>query len=316
MRLLSRRTVEEAAARIAGSVRRTPIITVDFPGGYAASLKLELLQLSGSFKARGATNTLIEAREHGTLPASGVVAASGGNAGLGVAYAAKRLGVHAEIFVPAAASPVKVDRLRSLGTTVTVIGEYFADALAASEKRVAETGALTVHAYDQDSVAAGQGTLAVELIDQAPGLDTVLVAVGGGGLLSGIVAGIDRRARVVAVEPQRIPTLHAALAAGRPVDVEVGGVAADSLGARRASQLAHDMAVAHGVRSILVGESDIVDARQWLWDSCRLAAETGGATATAALLSGAYRPEPGERIAVVVCGGNTDPSDLAPLPTS
>lgn len=310
MRLLSRATVDEAAARITGFVRRTPVIMVDFPGVQDVTLKLELLQLGGSFKARGATNTLLAARDHGALPASGVIAASGGNAGLGVVHAARLVGVPAEIFVPEAASPVKVDRLRSLGAQVTVTGAYFADALAASEKRAAETGALTVHAYDQESVAAGQGTLAVELLAQAPEIDTVLVAVGGGGLLAGVLAGLDGAAAVVAVEPARIPTLHAALAHGRPVDVEVGGVAADSLGARRASQLACDMAVTHSARSVLVSESAIVDARRWLWDSCRIAAETGGATAAAALLSGAYQPAPGERIAVIVCGGNTDPSDL------
>lgn len=315
MRLLPRSAVDTAATRLAGVVRRTPVLTVNLPGGLdEVVLKLELLQLSGSFKARGAANTLLAARDDGTLPAAGVIAASGGNAGLGVVHAARMLDVPAEIFVPRAASPVKVDRLRALGATVTVTGAYFADALAASEKRAAETGALTVHAYDQDSVAAGQGTLAVELVEQVPQLDTVLVAVGGGGLIAGVLAGLDRRARVVAVEPERIPTLHAALEAGRPVDVEVGGVAADSLGARRASRLAHDMAVEHRVHSVLVSEEAILDARRWLWASCRLAAETGGATATAALLSGAYRPAPGERVVAIVCGGNTDPADLSRPP--
>lgn len=319
MELLSFRDVDEAQGRLrrlhhVGALRRTPVLGIGaLAGAGDVTLKLELLQVTGSFKPRGAFNTLLAAQEHGTLPASGVIAASGGNAGLGVAHAARHLGVTAEIFVPTACPPVKIARLRALDAQVTVTGDYYADALAAMEKRAAETGALTVHAYDQATVAAGQGTLAAELIEDEVPMDTVLVAVGGGGLLSGVVAGLSEfgETRVVAVEPERCPTLHSALAAGHPVDVEVGGIAADSLGARRASRLAHDMAVEHDVRSILVTDEAIADAQRWLWDTCRVVAEPGGATATAALLSGAYRPEPGESVVVIVCGANTDPANLS-----
>jgi threonine dehydratase len=244
------------------------------------------------------------------VPAAGVIAASGGNAGLAVAYAARELGHRAEVFVPVSSPAVKVARLRALGAAVTVAGAHYAEALEASRERAAQTGALVVHAYDQPEVVAGQGTLALELAAQAPDLDTVLVAVGGGGLVGGVLAAYDGSVRVVAVEPERCPTLHAALAAGRPVDVEVGGVAADSLGARRLGDVCFGIVQRLGVTSVLVSDPAIVAARRALWEQARVAAEDGGAAALAALTSGRYRPGPGERVGVIVCGANTDPSTL------
>ena len=310
--MIGRADVERAAARIAGHVRRTPVLEIaDAALGAPLVLKLELLQATGSFKVRGAFNRLLDAPRH---PA-GVVAASGGNHGLGVAHAARTLGLRAEIFVPTSSPPVKVERLRALGADVTVTGAFYADALAASATRAASTGALVVHAYDQPEVAAGQGTLALELEQQAPALDTVLVAVGGGGLVAGIAAALEGRCRVVAVEPEHCPTLHDALAAQRPVEVTVGGVAADSLGARRIGDVCFAVARRTGMRSLLVGDDAIARARRLLWEELRVTAEHGGATALAALLCGAYTPVAGERVAVVVSGGNTDPATLAPRPT-
>ena len=314
----TREDIEAAADRIRGRVRRTPVATVEgalLGGRGPVVLKLEQVQHSGSFKARGAFNSLLSARELGTLPAAGVIAASGGNAGLAVAHAARELGIPAGIFVPEAASPVKVARLRALGAQVSVVPGYYADALAASTEAIRTTGALAVHAYDQPEVVAGQGTLGLELLEQAE-VDTVLVAVGGGGLASGVALATAGRARVVAVEPERIPTLHAALAAGQPVDVEVSGVAADALGARRVGGIALAVARETGMGSVLVPESAILAARRLLWEELRLLVEPAGATAAAALLCGAWAAEPGERVAVVLCGANTDPSDLSPLPRS
>jgi threonine dehydratase len=307
--------VEAAAGRISGRIRRTPILEVDadvFGRSGSLVLKLEMVQHSGSFKVRGAFNRILTALEGGSLPACGVIAASGGNAGIAVAHAARELGVLAEIFVPEAASPVKVSRLQELGAVVTVTGALYADAFDACLKRAADTGALLVHAYDQPEVVAGQGTLGLELLDQTDyRIDTVLVAVGGGGLIGGIATAVGSFARVVAVEPELIPTLHAALAAGEPVDVSVGGVAADSLGAKRVGEIAFETVREHRVHSVLVSENAIIDARQRLWDECRLALEYGGAAALAALIDGVYVPGPAERVAVVLCGGNTDPATLA-----
>jgi len=301
--VITRTDIEVAADRTGDRVRVTPVLAL----GPDLVLKLELAQHTGSFKPRGAFNRILAA---GTGD-GGVIAASGGNHGLAVAYAARALGRPAEVFLPETSSPVKVARLRGYGATVRLVGRHYAEALAASEARAAETGALVVHAYDQPEVQAGQGTLARELDRQVSDVDTVLVAVGGGGLIAGVATWYAGRARIVAVEPERIPTLASALTAGRPVDVEVSGVALDSLGARRIS--ADSLAVCQhaGVRSVLVSDDDIVAARRALWNEARIAAEHGGAAALAALWSGAYRPEPGERVAVVVCGGNTDPSDLA-----
>lgn len=320
--MISPDDVRAASERLAGQVRTTPVVEVE--AGWLGTatpvvLKLELLQHTGSFKARGALHRLLVARDAdpGALD-GGVVAASGGNHGMAVAWAAGRLGVPAEVFVPETSSPVKVARIRDLGATVVVGGREYAEAYAACTERAVVTGALGVHAYDQPEVAAGAGTVGLELARQvgvgAPGrgVDTVLVAVGGGGLLAGVATALGAGVRTVAVEPVRIPTLHAALAAGEPVDVEVAGIAADSLGARRIGSVGLAVARSLGVRSVLVPDEAIVEARRRLWQDLRVVAEAGGAAALAALTSGAYRPRAGERVGVVVCGGNTDPADLAP----
>jgi threonine dehydratase len=296
--------VAGAAERVAGRVRRTPVLRVDDLAPVPLTLKLELFQHAGSFKVRGAFNRVLSAG------ARDVIAASGGNHGLAVAHVARSLGVRAEIFVPEVASPVKVAGIRALGAEVVVGGAFYADAYAVMLDRAAATGALVVHAYDMTEVAAGQGTVGLELREQAPDASTVLVAVGGGGLLAGVAAAYDAAARIVAVEPRTIPTLHAALAAGQPVDVEVSGVAADSLGARRIGEVGWAVATRLGVTSVLVDDADIVAARRLLWQRCRIAAEAGGAAALAAVCGGAYRPAPDEVVTVILCGGNTDPSDL------
>ncbi|TDC87444.1 threonine/serine dehydratase [Actinomadura sp. 7K507] len=303
-----------AAARVAGHIRRTPLLAVD-PAPLAPAarlwLKLEQTQHTGSFKARGAFNHILAAREAGRLPDTGIVAASGGNAGLAFAYAAARSGVPAEVFVPETAPAVKVARLRTLGATVTQVGTRYAEAQDAATKRAADTGALFCHPYDLPEVCAGQGTLGLEILEQTGGeIDTVLLAVGGGGLMAGVAAALDGRARVVGIEPERIPTLERALHAGRPVDVGVSGVAADSLGATRLGGIAFDVASRTGVHPVLVTEEAITDARRFVWDEYRLVVENGTATAIAALRTGAYRPSPDERVVVVLCGANTDPSDL------
>jgi threonine dehydratase len=303
---VTRQDIELAAERIAGRIRRTPVLQV-LP---TLTFKLELLQHVGSFKPRGAFNRLLVAKEEGALSGQGVVAASGGNAGLAVAYAARELGVPARIFVPETAPAAKIARLRTLDADVMQVGNEYAEAYAAAVVACEESGALLVHAYDQPEIVAGQGTLGLELEEQLAGFDTVLVAVGGGGLIGGIAAAVGDQARVVGVEPELAPTLHRAIEAGHPLDVQVGGIAADSLGARRLGSLAYQAVVAQGVQSILVAEDAIIAARQELWQDYRLAVEHGGATAHAALLSGAYRPEPEERVVVILCGANTTPSDL------
>lgn len=302
MDIPNRQDIEDAARRIGSHVRRTPSYEVG-PGLW---FKLELLQHSGSFKARGAFNRILSAREAGELTGAGVVVASGGNAGLGVAYAAATLGVPAEVFVPVTAPATKVARLRELGAVVHQHGREYAEAYAASTIRVAETGALFVHAYDQPEIVAGQGTVGLEL----PDVDTVLVATGGGGLVGGIGAALGDRVRVVAVEPVGAPTLHAALAAGTPVDVAVDSVAGDSLGARRIGTIPFALAVHHGMKSLLVTDEAIVEARRRLWDQYRIVVEHGAAAAFAALDAGVYVPDAGERVAVVLCGANTDPATL------
>jgi threonine dehydratase len=303
--VISRTDVEAARLRIGSRVRATPVLQA---GGLW--LKLEQLQHTGSFKARGAFNRILAAAERGALPAAGVVAASGGNAGLAVAHAARELGTPAEVYVPETAPEVKVARLRALGASVVQVGREYAEAYEAATKRAAETGALFCHAYDQPEVCAGQGTLALELEEQTGGVDTVLVAVGGGGLMAGIAAALEGRARVVAVEPRNCPSFHAALAAGEPVDAEVSGVAADSLGARRTGDIAFAVARRTGVTSLLVDDDDVIAARRALWERYRIAIEHGTAAAYAALLTGVYRPSEGERVALVCCGANTDPADL------
>ena len=312
--LLTPQDVAAAADRVRGRVRRTPVAALE-PGALGVAgpvwFKLEHLQHTGSFKARGALNRLLAARADGEIPASGVVTASGGNAGLAVAYAAGTLGVPAQLVVPTTAPAVKVARLAALGADVVQHGTQYAEANEQALLRARESGAVFCHAYDQVEVCAGQGTLALELLEDLPDVDTVVVAVGGGGLMAGVTTALAGRARVVGVEPETIPTLHAALAAGGPVDVDVSGVAADSLGARRLGDIAYDVAVRQEVGSVLVSDTSILAARRMLWEDYRLAVENGCAAAVAGLVSGAYRPADGERVAVILCGANTDPSDLA-----
>ncbi len=302
--MTSRGDIEVAAGRIAGHARRTPVITLEaqpFDLDLDLSLKLELLQHTGSFKPRGAFNRILSAE----VPEAGVITASGGNHGQAVAYAAKRLDLAAEIFVPEGSPPLKAERIRAHGARVVVTGQYYDDAMEACLERAAETGALLVHPYDQPEVVAGQGTLGRELAEQLPKLDTVLVAAGGGGLVAGVAAWYRGDVRVVSVEPKSCPTLAAAWQAGKPVDVEVGGVAVDSLGARRVGDVVFEVAREHVAESVLVDDEAIVEAQRLLWDRLRVLAEPGGATSLAALVSGAYVPRRGERLAAVICGGNT-----------
>jgi threonine dehydratase len=291
-------------------VRRTPVVDVEAGvfGPNAVTLKLELLQHTGSFKARGALNALRSAE---ALPPVGVVAASGGNHGLAVAWAAGQVGTAATVFVPTTAPATKVDGLRRLGADVRQVGDRYVEALAAARAMAAESGAYSVHAYDDPAVVAGQGTVGLELLQDRPDVETVLVAVGGGGLAAGISTALDGRARLVAVEPEGCPTWHAALAADGPVDVAVGGLASDALGATRLGDHAWTALSTSGAMSILVDPDAIAAARRLLWQQLRIAAEPGGAVALAALTSGAYVPAAGERIVVLICGGNADPADLS-----
>lgn len=303
--------IKRAEGLIRNHVRRTPIVEVqgaDFGmDGITLVFKLELLQHSGSFKARGAfTNLLMR-----DVPEAGVVAASGGNHGAAVAFAAMKLGIPARIFVPVVSSQAKMDRIRGYGADLVVTGERYADALAASQEWAAQSGALSVHAYDQAETLLGQGTVGLELEQQSPQLDALLVAVGGGGLIGGIAAWYQGRTRVVGVEPAAAPTLYRALEAGRPVDAEAGGIAADSLAPRRVGELMFPLAQKHVDRVVLVSDDSILQAQAALWNVLRIAAEPGGAAALAALLSRQYQPRPGERIGVLVCGGNTTAVDLA-----
>jgi len=276
-------------------VRRTPVIA---EGDLV--FKLELLQHSGSFKARGAFANLLTRK----VPPAGVVAASGGNHGAAVAYAAMKLGVKARIYVPGVSSKAKIERIRSYGAELVIEGERYADALAASENWAAESGAMQVHAYDQEGALLGQGTVGLELEEQAP-LDTLLVAVGGGGLIGGIAAWYAGRVRIIGVEPVLAPTLTRALQAGKPVDAPAGGIAADSLAPKQVGKLMFPLAQKHVAKVVLVEDDAIRAAQTALWDRFRLVAEPGGAAAFAALLSGKYSPTKTERVGVLVCGGNT-----------
>jgi threonine dehydratase len=290
-------------------VRTTPVVEVrgadfglrDLP----VVLKLELLQHSGSFKARGAFANLLTRK----IPAAGVVAASGGNHGVAVAYAAMRLGVPAKIFVPTVASPAKVARIRAYGAELAIVGDLYADALEASEAWIARTAALRVHAFDQAETLLGQGTLGMELAEQTA-VDAVLVPVGGGGLIGGVAAWFAGSVKVVGVEPESAPTLTEALKAGRPVDAPAGGIAADSPAPRRVGELMFPIARAHVARVALVSDEAIRRAQEALWSAVRIVAEPGGAAAFAALLSGAYTPAAGERVGVVVSGGNSTAVDF------
>ena len=315
--MLGRAEIEAAAARIAPHVRHTPVLRVGAgDGGLSCPLtvKLELLQHTGSFKPRGAFNRLLIAGETGELPRAGVIAASGGNHGAAVAYAARTLGWRPEIFVPEPTPLPKCARIESYGAVLVRTGADYAAALAASRVRQAVTGALEVHAYDDDAVLAGQGTTAREFEADAPDLTHVLVAAGGGGLIGGMAAWYASRVTVVSVEPVSCAALHAALAAGRPVPVTVGGIAADSLGAREVGARMFPIAQAHVGASVLVTDAAIVAAQRWLWDRLRLVAEPGGATALAAVLADSWIPPAGARVGVLLCGANTDPSTVAGSP--
>lgn len=302
---ISREAVERTEERIRPWIRRTPVLEVDGRdfglSPFPLTLKLELLQHAGAFKTRGAFSNLLQ-RE---LPAAGVVAASGGNHGTAVAYAAMRLGVRARIYVPTVCSPAKVRRIRGYGADLVVGGDLYADALAASEAWRAESGAAAVHAFDQPETLLGTATLGRELEEQCPGLDTLLVPVGGGGLLGGVAGWYAGRIRIVGVEPATAPTLTEALKAGRPVDAPAGGIAADSLAPRRVGELMFPIARRYVDRVVLVADDAIQRAQEALWDTVRVAAEPGGATALAALLSGTYVPRTEERVGIVVSGGNT-----------
>ncbi|MGA2197351.1 MAG: threonine/serine dehydratase [Bryobacteraceae bacterium] len=302
---IDRDSIAETDPLIRPYIRRTPVMEVDGADfglpGVRLSLKLEFLQHSGSFKARGAFTNLLR-RE---VPAAGVVAASGGNHGAAVAYAAMRLGKPARIFVPSVASPAKMERIRGYGAHLVVTGDRYADSLAASEQWAAESGAMPIHAYEQVETLLGQGTVGLEFEEQEPQLDSVLVACGGGGLIGGIAAWYGGRAKVIGVEPEAAPTLFMALAAGRPVDAPAGGIAADSLAPRSVGQIMFPIAQAHVSRVALVTDEAIVAAQQALWNVLRIVAEPGGAAALAAVLSRRYQPQPGERVGVLLCGANT-----------
>jgi threonine dehydratase len=305
---VTRETIAATYETIRPHVRRTPLIEVDAAdfalSGRQIVFKLELLQHTGSFKPRGALASLLSR----PVPAAGVVAASGGNHGLAVAFAARKLGVPARIFVPNVSAATKRDRIRELGADLVISGERYADALAASREFAATSGAMEIHAFDQVETLLGQGTVGLEIEEQCGmgGLDTLLVAVGGGGLIGGMAAWFAGRVRLVAVEPCTAPTLYRAREAGRPVDAEAGGIAAESLAPRQVGQLMFPLAQKYVEQSVLVEDAAIREAQQALWRVMRLASEAGGAAAFAALLSGAYRPAPGERVGVVLCGSNTD----------
>lgn len=313
-RRITREEIAKVETLIRPHIRRTPAIEaaladfgLDFgPDAAPVVFKLEFMQHTGTFKARGGFAHMLTR----DVPEAGVAAASGGNHGAAVAYAARESGVPARIFVPSISSPAKLDRIRAYGADLVVGGERYTDALAASEAWIAETGALAIHAYDQPETLLGQGTVGLELEAQAPGLDTVLVAVGGGGLIGGIAAWYAGRVKVVAVEPESAPTYNHARAAGRPVEAPAGGVAADSLAPRQIGDLMFAVAQDFVADSVLVSDDAIRAAQRALWDVLRVVTEPGGAAATAALLSGAYRPEPGERVGVVLCGANTGAVDF------
>jgi threonine dehydratase len=303
--MITRDNISSAYGLIRPHIRRTPAIAAngaDFGlDPIALTFKLELLQHAGAFKTRGAFANLLMRQ----VPAAGVVAASGGNHGVAVAYAAMKLGVRAKIFVPSISSPAKIARIRGYGADLVVEGEDYADALAASEAWIAQSDAMAVHAFDQPETLLGQGTIGLELEEQAPDLDTLLVPVGGGGLIGGIAGWYGGRIKVVGVEPEASPTLERALVAGEPVDAEARGIAADSLAPRRVGTLMFPIAQRHVDRVVLVTDDAIRQAQQALWSVLRIVAEPGGAAAFAALASGRYRPQPGERVGVMVSGGNT-----------
>lgn len=300
--------IEDARRRIAGHARVTPVARLE-PGGFDVAVKLEQMQHTGSFKVRGAFNTLLSV----DVPSAGVVAASGGNHGAAVAFAARRLGHPAHIFVPDVAGAAKIGLIERAGATCHVIPGLYADALEAAQAHEAATGAMQIHAYDSVPTVAGQGTCFAEWEEQGLDADTVLIAVGGGGLVAGALAWFAGRRRIVAVEPEQSRALNAALTAGAPVDVEVSGVAANALGARRIGHICFDLA--REVDSVTVPDAAITEAQAMLWREARQWVEPAGACALAALVSGAYTPEPGERVAVLICGANPAPDPVDALRT-
>lgn len=315
--MISRNDIRHTYDAIRPYIRRTPVVRIDLgeldPAGSASApvtLKLEQLQCAGSFKARGAfANLLLR-----DVPPAGVVAASGGNHGAAVAYAASRRGVPARIFVPAVSAPAKIDRIRGLGADLVVTGERYADALAAARAWAESSGAMSVHAFDQRETLLGQSTLALELAGQVEGpgeLDTVLVPVGGGGLIGGIAAWFAGSVRVVGVEPDGAPTLTRARAEGRPADAPAEGVAADALAPRRVGELVFPITQAYVEDVVLVDDASILAAQRALWHAARIAAEPAASVGIAALLTGAYKPAPGEHVGVVISGANMAPSQLA-----
>jgi threonine dehydratase len=309
-RVITRDAIAAAYRLIRPHIRRTPVMEAngaDFGlDPVALTFKLEFMQHAGVFKARGAFANLLLRK----IPPVGVCAASGGNHGVAVSYAAMKRGVRAKIFLPTVSSPAKIARIREYGADLVVAGDLYADALAASESYIAQSGALPVHAFDQAETLLGQGSVGLELEEQAPELDTLLVAVGGGGLIGGIAAWYASRIRVVAIEPELSPTLERALAAGRPVDAPAGGIAADSLAPRRVGELMFPIAQQHIARVVLVTDDAIRQAQKALWATLRIVAEPGAAAPLAALLAGRYRPQPGEKVGVLICGANTTAVDF------
>ncbi|TPN31258.1 threonine/serine dehydratase [Mesorhizobium sp. B2-3-3] len=307
---VTRERIAAMEPRIRPYMRHTPVLRVDMADfdrpPLAIDLKLECLQHSGSFKARGAFTNLLER----PVPEAGVVAASGGNHGAAVAYAAMRLGHKATIFVPEVSPQAKLERIRGYGADLVVGGARYAEALAASERFAEQTGALQIHAFNQEETLIGQGTLGLEIEEDLPEIDTLLVAVGGGGLIGGIAAWYAGRIRIVAVEPEGAPTLHRAFEAGHPVDAPAEGIAADSLAPKRVGEMMFPIAEAFVERSILVSDDDIIAAQKALWNRVRIISEPGGAAAFAAILSGRYTPASGERVAVLVCGANANPANF------
>jgi len=303
---LSRDRIQATERVIRPHIRRTPILEIDGADfgldSIKITLKLELFQHSGSFKARGALTNMLTRK----IPATGVVAASGGNHGVAIAFAAMKVGKPARIFVPSVASKTKMDRIRQYGAELVIAGDRYAEALEASEAWTAQSDALPVHAYEGTETLLGQGTLGMELEEQAPELDSLLVAVGGGGLIGGVASWYQNRLKVISVEPIEAPTLQRALAAGKPVDSPAGGIAADSLAPRQVGQQMFPIAQRFVHSALLVSDEEIVEAQKKLWEVTRIIAEPGGAAAFAALLSGRYKAEPGERVGVIICGGNTD----------
>jgi threonine dehydratase len=309
--LLDREQIADAHRLIEKHIRRTPVLEMDSTEfglpAFPLTLKLELSQHTGSFKARGAVANLLMRQ----VPAAGVVAASGGNHGVAVAFAAQKFGVPARIFVPSVASAAKKKRIEEYGAHLEIAGESYSDALQASQRWIAEAGAMPVHAFDQRETVLGQGTVGVEVQEQAPEIDTLLVAVGGGGLIGGIATWYGGKIRIIGVEPKTAPTLSKALEAGHPVDAEAGGIAADSLAPRRVGEIMFPIAQKWVERVVLVSDEEIARAQQMLWKCARIAAEPGGAAALSALTSGEYRPAKDERVGVVICGGNTTAVDFS-----